>query len=189
MKKEERSVTRILISGLAGVLIFLIILAVLGYFSASFAAPIPAIIDFLYMNAALIVFFSLILMVADIFGTFPFPANLPGPIFSAIGAVLILAFIFNMFIFVYRSYLPIPYPLDIVAVILYPLVFIIVLIAGYVHIFSRVAEKERKAGRTAAEAGAPAGGKTWDEIGAEFRDMIYDTFHRIREEINRNKGT
>lgn len=186
MKKEERSVTRILVSGLLGVLIFLIILAVLGYFSASFAAPIPAIIDFLYSNAALIVFFSLILMVADIFGTFPFPANLPGPIFSAIGSVLILAFIFNVFIFVYRSYLPIPYPLDWIAFILYPLVFIIVLVAGYVHIFSRLAEKERKEERTAAEAGTPsAGGKTWDEIGAEFRDMIYDTFHRIREEINR----
>lgn len=186
MTKKDRSVTWILVSGLSGILIFLILLGVLGYFSGSFAAPIPAIIDFLYDNAALIVFFSLIFIVADIFGTFPFPANLPGPIFSAIGSVLLLSFIFHIFAFVYQPYAPIPYPLDLIAFILYPLVFIIVLIAGYVHIFSRLAEKERKAERTAGEAGtSSAGGKTWDEIGAEFRDMIYDTFHRIREEINR----
>jgi uncharacterized membrane protein len=187
MKTKERSVTWILVSGVSGILIFLILLAVLGYFSGSFAGtPIPAIIGFLFDNAALIVFFGLIFIVADIFATFPFPANLPGPIFSATGSVLLLAFIFHVFAFVYQSYMPIPYPLEIIAVILYPLVFVIVLIAGYVHIFSHLAEEERESEKTAGETEKrPARGKTWDEIGAEFRDMIYDTFHRIREEINR----
>lgn len=73
--------------------------------------------------------------------------------------------------------------------LLYLILFILVLVAGYVRIFSRLPQSERIPDENPAVSTEKQSGKktwkTWEDVGVEFRGMLYDAFHRMREEINR----
>ncbi len=201
-KRSDRSVIWVIVSGLAGIILFLIMLAVLRYLSPIVSnAFFSGIVDLLFANAGLIIFFSIMFMIADIFMTFLFPVNLPAPFFSAVGAVFLVVFIFRIIGFVDTFYQLGVFPgLHLAEFILYPLVFVLVLIAGYIGIFSGLHEewKSKKTspgaeGEKQACADKPwgtcgpgtTGDKSWDDVGTEFREMLYDAFHRMREELNR----
>jgi hypothetical protein len=66
---------------------------------------------------------------------------------------------------------------------LYFLVFLIVLIGGYFKIFGDLLTHSRDVERKGEADQVPPDVKTWDAIGNEFRQLIYDLFHRMREEI------
>lgn len=142
-------------------------------------------VDLLYANAALIIIFSVLFMFGDIFATFVFPFNVPFPLFNAIASVLLVSFIMSIMGFIDSFYtLGIGPSLQIVKLILYPLTFVIVLIAGYLSIFYRKPEPcPPSPGET--DTGAAAERPSWEEIGGEFRQMVFDFFHRIRDELNR----
>jgi hypothetical protein len=187
-RRQHRPAIWVFISGMVGIILFLLLLAVLRYFATYFASALLAgFAEFLTLNAGLIIFLGIMFMIADIFHSFSLPFNLPGPIFSAIGSVFLIEFLFRLLEFVDGMYGVGTFPsLHFIEFLLYPIVFFIVLVAGYWSILSPDVEKERPVMEPASgpEKGSPAI-KSWEDIGNEFREMMYDIFHRIREEIRR----
>jgi hypothetical protein len=151
-------------------------------------ALFSAFVDFLFANAPLIIFFSILFMIGDMFEAFSFPLDLPFPIIKAIGSVFLVTFLFNIFAFLDSYYgFGLTPALDLLKLILYPLVPIFVLIAGYLSIAAQF--REEKPGQSTSPAGAApcnryAGSPTWDEIGDEFRQMIADIITRMRNWVN-----
>jgi hypothetical protein len=189
-RKTHHSPLRALISGLIGIIIFLLLLVLFRFFASHTSwALFSGFVDLLYANAPLIIFFSVMFMIGDIFATFSFPFNLPFPLFSAVGSVLLVTFIFNMIGFIDSFYsIGISPAFELVRLILYPLTIIIVLIAGYLSIAAQVRNEKPEQGIPSPEPGETERSTvspTWDEIGDEFRQMFYDLFRRIRDEINR----
>jgi hypothetical protein len=190
MKKYRcRSPIRALVSGVLGILIFLLVLVLFRFIADHTSwALFSAFVDFLFANAALVVFFSILFMIGDIFEAFRFPFDLPFPIIKAVGSVFLVTFIFNIFAFLDSYYgFSLSPALDLLKLILYPLVPIVVLIAGYVSI--AVQFREEKPGQSSpSEATAScdryACSPTWDEIGDEFRQMIADIIRRMRDWVN-----
>jgi hypothetical protein len=184
-RKTRHSPLRALVSGLIGIIVFLLLLVLFRFFASHTSwALFSEFVDLLYANAPLIIFFSVMFMIGDIFATFSFPFNLPFPLFSAVGSVLLVTFIFNMIGFIDSFYsIGISPAFDLIR-----LTIIIVLIAGYLSIAAQVRNEN-------PEQGIPSTGQgetkrstvspTWDEIADEFRQMFYDLFRRIRDEINR----
>ena len=53
-------------------------------------------VTFVNENFWLLLLIAIILMIADLFGAFPFPLNLPAPIVKAIGSVFCIAFFLRL---------------------------------------------------------------------------------------------
>jgi len=204
-KRKQRAIPWIVLSGLTGLMVFLIILLFLNHLTKSVGnSRFNAVVNFLNDNILLIVAMSLIFLLGDVFGALFFPLNLPAPLFNAIGSVFLVVFIFRIFemlelminvkIFgVFRELMP----------FIYPLVFIIVLVVGYVILFARLFEKDedecvrrektgenktdpkKQAEEQSAENKKSSGGKTWDDVAVEFRGAVYDVLHAIREAASR----
>ena len=145
--RKDKTATQALISGLIGIIFFLIMLIILNYIAVHISWPLfSGFVDLLYANAALIIIFSVLFMFGNIFATFVFPFNLPFPIFNAVASVLLVSFILSIMGFINSFYaLGIGTSLELVKLILYPLTFVVVLIAGYISIFSEATG--RKFGR------------------------------------------
>ena len=186
---RKSSAVKAVISGLIGILFFLFLLILLRYFADHISWPLfSGVVDLLYANAALIIIFSVLFMFGDIFATFQFPFNLSFPLFNAAASVLVISFILAILAFIDSFYaLGIGEVLPLLKLILYPLTFIVVLIAGYLSIFSKP-EKEPPGDATAAPAVVDEEEKretpSWEQIGGEFRQAVYDLVHRIRDELN-----
>jgi hypothetical protein len=76
----------------------------------------------------------------------------------------------------------------IVKLILYPLTFIVVLVTGYLSIFSKC--RELTPDEPASDQGSgipekPAGTPSWEDVGGEFRQMLSNLFRRIGDEFSR----
>jgi hypothetical protein len=153
-------------------------------------------VNFIDQNFWLLVLISVILLVADLFGAFPFPLNLPAPIVRAFGSVFCIAFVLSVFQWVDRSFETNLYQFFwVLAFLVVPLVFLIVLASGYFEIMRRLwlqpnldsdtgakvvhQQPDKVSGQTVGEI------KSWEEISAEFRMMMYDIIHRFRQEINK----
>jgi hypothetical protein len=151
---------------------------------------------FLNSNFWLILVICIITLVGDLFSALPFPLNLPGPVIKAIGSVFGIAFILKMFQWVdgvastniYPAFLPL-------SVLVVPLVFLIVLACGYYEIMRQLwwvprTESDERVHITHEAPSAPSqtavsDAKSWEEIGDEFRLMLYDLLHRFRQEIQK----
>ncbi len=188
--KPYQSATRALLSGLIGIIIFLAILIIFRYIADhSSSALFSGFVNLLYANVPLIILFSLLFMFADIFATFPYPLNLPFPVFSAFGSVLMVSFILHIIEFIDAFYALGIFPeLPIVKLILYPLTFIVVLVTGYLSICSKC--QERMHDEPAPDQGSgttekPAGTPSWEDVGGEFRQMLSNLFRRIGDEFSR----
>jgi hypothetical protein len=185
---EKRPVLWVVLSGLTGILVFLVILVILGYFGSYYHnAVLLGLVTLLVNNLALILTASVLFIIADIFYTFRFPFSIPGPLLGGLGSL----FIVGLF-FILMEFFDLTYSLGISAMFsktryfLYPLVFFIVVIAGYARIFCPENAGCKQPG--SADVNNPSAcpsRKSWDDVGDEFRQAIYDFFHRIREELNR----
>jgi hypothetical protein len=186
--KIHRTPLAAIISGLIGIIIFLVILILFKVIADHIASPFfSGFVDLLYANAALIIIFSILFMVAEVFSALDYPLNLPFPVFSAIGSVLLVSFIIRILAFFDLYFaLGIGQVLILLKVILYPLTFLVVLITGYVSIFSKPGgdlPDEQPVYSESGQTPGPAGVPSWDDIGREFRQMLHDLFRRIRDEI------
>ena len=154
----------------------------------------------LFSNFWLLLFILIILFVADIFGTFKFPLNLPAPIIRAFGSAFCIAFILIVFQWVDNTYgTTLSQFFWLIPSIIVPLVFLIVLAIGYYVIFRQLSVQPVMESEEASDtilvnseqhvsAVQPSSdARSWEEIGAEFRVMLYDIFHRIREDIRIKK--
>jgi hypothetical protein len=183
MTEKKRSAYSIIVSGLIGLILCLVFLIVMRMIANHYhSSLLTGFVDFLYANLVLIIAFSILFMIGEVFETFSFPCNLPFPAFNAVASVLLVLFLIRMLEFfdVYFT-LSISSAITILQWILYPLVFIIVIVTGYLSIFKEPLAATPDSG----SPGPPPTGKpaSWEDVGGEFRQMLYDLFSRIREEI------
>jgi hypothetical protein len=184
-KYRCRSPVHALVSGVIGIFIFLLVLVVFRYIADHTSwALFSAFVDFLFSNAALVVFFSILFMIADMFEALRFPFDLPFPIIRAVGSIFLVTFIFNIFAFLDSYYgFGLSPALDLLKLILYLLVPIVVLIAGYISIAAGM--RGEKPGYQVPEgAQESCNSPTWDEIGNEFRQMVADIIRKMRDWAN-----
>ena len=119
-----------------GFLIFLVLLGLVNVLTFYIKNEIfLSVVSFLNVNVWLIVIFSVILLIGEIFGLLTFPLNIPGPLFNAVGGVLLIQFVFKLLEFITKlSKVVINIPLNNVENVVMIVVFILVLVIGYVHI-------------------------------------------------------
>jgi hypothetical protein len=157
-------------------------------------------VTFLNTNFWLFILIAIIFLAADLFGAFPFPLNLPAPIIRAFGSVFCIAFIllfFQWFDTIYGTTLYQFFWLT--SFILVPIVFLIVLASGYYKIMrslwlkpkldqelesETVIFQEKISGQVSQN---PSDTKSWEEVGLEFRMMLFDIFHRFRDDIRKKR--
>jgi hypothetical protein len=177
----------VVVSGLTGIIVFLVLLVILGYLASYFHNLfLLGFVSLLVDNPALIITMGILFMVADVFLLFRYPFNLPGPLFSGLGSLLVVSLIFillNFFDLWYGTGMSVMFSKSMY--ILCFLVFFIVLIAGYARLFSP--EITRNDVHPEAETNNPTcpACPSWGDVGNEIRQAIFDLFHRFREEINR----
>lgn len=129
-----------------GFFIFLILLAIANVLTFYVKNEIfISVVGFLNNNIWLIIIFSIILLIGEIFGFLMFPLNIPGPLFNAVGGALLIQFIFKLFSFIITlSKVTINIPLNYIEYLVMTIVFIIVLVVGYVHIIIDVTRPKKR---------------------------------------------
>ena len=182
-----------------GIISFLIIVVLANILTFYVANDVfQSAVGLLNDNFWLLLIIGIIMFVADIFIAFPFPLDLPAPIIRAIGSVFIIAFILRIFEWVDKVTGSNLYQFFwFLSFIIVPVVFLLVLITGYYEIIRRLFRSGIINGGSSTTPdptiGTPritpatnGGIKSWDDIGIEFRLMVYDIIHLFREEIRGN---
>lgn len=192
---KQRSLGWIFVSRMIGMICFLIIVVLANILTYYVLNPTyHAGVTFLNTNFWLLLIVGIILFVADIFSSFPFPLNLPYPVVKAIGSVFIIAFLLRVFEWVDQITGSNLYHFFwLLSFVIVPLVFIVVIVSGYSIIRELCARSKYEHPDVVitseqpfvSEQNSDGRVKTWDEIGAEFRLMLYDIIHRFREDIHR----
>jgi hypothetical protein len=141
-----RRIDNILLKGLLG--IFLLIL--IGV-SANFFAGIVEneslllVLNMIGDNLILLLVISIFFLVAELLFALRFPFSLPAPVFNAVGSVLVVSFIFNLFYLVDDLVGRVIFGfLTPVSWLVYFLVFVIVLIVGFIRVFSDIGRVRRR---------------------------------------------
>jgi hypothetical protein len=133
IERTRESIAGILISRIGGFVIFLILLGILNIIAESYRGEIfLQVVGFLNANLGLLVLITVVFLVADLFGALRFPLNLPAPLVNAVAAVFLVEFLIRLFVLVadisgVRAFLL----FEEFAFLIYPAVFLIVLIGGY----------------------------------------------------------
>lgn len=196
---RKQSLSWVFVSRMTGIICFLIVV-VLAKILTTIISPDgiyhKAIEGILFANFWLLLLIAVIIFIADIFDAFPFPLSLPAPIIKAFGSIFCIAFILEVFRWIDSTFGSQLYPLFwLPSLILIPLLFLLVLASGYFEIMRRlwwqpIIDDEPDAQvvhqlpvREMEQPGSDV--KSWEEIGAEFRMMLYDIIHRFREEIKK----
>jgi hypothetical protein len=195
---KQHSLGWVFVSRMIGVICFLIVVVLANILTFYVASPLyHSGVDFLNLNFWLLLLIAIIIFIGDIFGAFPFPLNLPAPVIKAIDSVFIIAFVLRVFDWVDTTTgNNIYHYFWLLSFVIVPIVFIIVLLAGYYEIlcdlWAKAKIREHSEEVVAGEADhstvlpTSTSPKSWEEVGAELRLMLYDLFHRFREEIRKN---
>jgi uncharacterized membrane protein len=203
VRYQKKQMSWIFVSRMMAIISFLIVM-VLAKILTTVTTPegiIQKAADgLLFSNFWLLLFILIILFVADIFGTFTFPLNLPAPIIRAFGSAFCIAFILIVFQWMDNNYgTTVSQFFWLIPSLIVPLVFLIVLVIGYYVIFRQLSAQPKTEGEDGSDtlmvqgerydsAAQPASdARSWEEIGGEFRVMLYDIIHRIREDIRIRK--
>lgn len=192
---KQHSLGWVFVSRMIGVICFLIIVVLANILTYYVRSPLyHEGVAFLNLNFWLLLLIGIIIFIADIFGAFPFPLNIPSPIIKAIGSVFIIAFVLRIFEWVDRmTGNNLYHYFWLLSFVIVPLVFIVVLVTGYYEIICDLWARAKIAPSDHVTAvpdmpvvSAPeAGQKSWEDVGAEFRMMLYEIIHRFREEIHK----
>jgi hypothetical protein len=138
-KRKNKSLIRIVFSRILGLLIFLVFLYFANRLSFFTKNPINyGIIQLLNDNIGLIVLITVIFMLGEIFNTFTLPFNFAGPLINAVGSILLLTLLFRIVSLLdFLLGMSVFSILGRLSFLIYPFVFLIVLIFGYIGIFTR----------------------------------------------------
>ena len=198
MHSSTKSFGRVFVTRMIGVISLLIAIVLTNILKYYISNPIyTSGVTFINENFWLLMLIAIILFVGAIFGAFPFPFNLPAPIIRAFGSVFCIMFLLRIFQWVDTTTSTTLYQMFwFLSFIIVPLVFLIVLASGYVEIMRKLWWQPRVGadGQVILEnrinepepSGIPVtDAKSWEEIGTEFRLMLYDIIHRFRQEIKR----
>lgn len=194
---RERSPGWVFITGMIGIISFLIFVVLANILTHYFDNPVfLSGVNFLNGNFWLLLLIAIILFVADFFSSFPFPLDLPAPVIRAIGSVFVIAFILRVFAWVDSVTGNNIYDFFwLISFIAIPLVFILVLVSGYYELIRRLFVSGRVS-RSTPEVSDPTIGtpkpegkgnndKSWEDIHTEFRMMVWEIIHRFRREIQK----
>jgi hypothetical protein len=187
-ESSYRSIPIIVLQRLFGLILFLVLLYVANHLAFFTENPLNyQIIQFLNNNIWLIIVMSIVFLFGEVFNALIFPFNLPAPLFNASASVLLVAFLFRIFslidIILDEQILLI---FNRIAFIVYPLVFMMVLIGGYIAILvklSKTDESESLQGKKYKEKTREK--LTWEDVGDEFKQTIFDLLTLMRQSINK----
>jgi hypothetical protein len=200
-KYRNKPLSWVFVSRMIGIICFLIVVVLANILKFYVSSPVyQSGIVFLNENFWLFIIIAIIFLVADLFGAFPFPLNLPAPIIRAFGSVFCIQVMLIIFQWVdgitgttlYHFFW-------LISFLLIPLVFLIVLVSGYYEIMRQLwwhpkLEHETGSDTLVFHEVSPdqatqtvSEGKSWEEIGLEFRLMLFDIIHRFREDIQKKK--
>ncbi|MEI7855903.1 MAG: hypothetical protein WCH85_00180 [Methanomicrobiales archaeon] len=194
---QNESLGSVFVSRMIGIIMFLIVVVLANILTHYIYSPVYlAGVSFLNENFWLLLLISILLLVGDIFFTFPFPLNLPAPIIKAIGSVFLIAFMLHIFQWVDSVASTSLYSFVwLLSFVIVPIVFIIVLVSGYFEIMRKLCwvpqpENEGECQVVHEIKKSPleepvSDVKSWEDIGAEFRLMMYDIMHRFRHEFRK----
>jgi len=182
--------------GIICLLIVFVLAKILENFTSKEGIYHGAVEGLLFANFWLLILIAIIVLIADLFTALPFPLNLPGPVIKAIGSVFCVALVLNVFQWIDGTAGTNIYPVFwLLSFLIVPLVFIIVLISGYLEILRqlwRQPEPGPEDGMVVVHPEHPKAGdqavsdaKSWEDIGAEFRMVLYDLLHRFRQEVKK----
>ena len=187
----------VFVSRMIGIICFLIVIVLANILQHYIESPLyQSAVAFLNANFWLLILICALLFVGDLFGVLPFPLNLPAPIFRAVGSVFCVAFLMSVFAWVDSVAATGFYQMFwLLSFLIIPLVFLVVLAAGYIEIMRQLwwmpANGAAPDAPVVHEVPPPghedgvAETKSWEEIGVEFRLMLYDLMQRFRQEIRR----
>jgi len=137
---QIKSIAGVLFSRLIGFLIFILVMGLLNIL-VPYVDNITytTVISFLNSNLWVIILFSLLMAGGELFSVLMPPFNLPFPLFNAIGSIFLIKFFFNIFVFVDTQLINVSIPgvritLKQLFIIIAAIVFLIVLISGYVKL-------------------------------------------------------
>ena len=180
-----------------GIITFLIVVVLANILTYYVSSPVyRAGVLFLNENFWLLLLIAIIMTAGDIFFAFPFPLNLPAPIIRAIGSVFVIAFMLHIFQWVDSVAATSLYSFVwVLSFVIVPIIFIIVLASGYFEIMRQLVRTSRvehdrdnplvHETKSSPQEEPVSDAKSWEEIGDEFRLMIYDLMHRFRQEIQK----
>lgn len=189
---KRKSVLRVVLSNIFGFLVFLVILWIANILTGYIGNRVfNDIVMFINENIFLIIVIWLVSFIGDLFGAIIFPFNLPAPLFNSLASIFIVMLFLKIFTAVDDSMgLAVFKPLLALSSLIYLLVFLFVLISGYIKIFYNLAkskiekeeqeEKEKKEDKEKKEVG-------WDEIGNEFRIALYDFFKMLQRAFSKKE--
>lgn len=204
---RQVSLSYTVISRSIGIVVFLILLVVLNILLRQIDNKFfHDFVLFLNANFWLVLLFGLLFLFADVFRAAFFPLNLPYPLIAGMGSVFFIMFLFRLMDFFDAQFvLGMSGYIDWTYYLIAPLVFLIALVCGYVSIFRKAfcplrAKGEVCPGMTlgtpvvtgdgnlAPDSGVtgrviPEESKSWDDISAEFRELVYDIIHAFRAAI------
>jgi len=192
--QQKRSIGLVVISRLAGLIIFLLALIAANVLGPSIGVPsLLSVIGFLNANLAIILALFAFLLAGEALGAMPFPFNLPAPVANAIGGALLVAFLFSLFPLIDQlSGTSASAGLAGLQTTCTVVVFSFVLVFGYAFLFAcrlfhgpacpNWREQER-AEREEHWLHREKRRREWREIGDEFRGLLLDSFRRAREEL------
>ena len=187
-RSSYKSIPWIVLMRLLGLVFFLILLYIANHLAFFTENPLNyQVIQFLNSNIWLIILMSIIFLFGEVFNALIFPFNLPAPLFNASASVILVAFLFRIF-----SLIDIILNEQIflifnrIAFIIYPLVFIIVLIGGYIAILVKLSKTKESESLQGKEYKEKTGEKlTWADVGDEFKQTISDLLTLVRQSINK----
>ena len=197
-QNRNRPLSWIFVSRMMAIIFFLIVVVLANFLTYYVSNPVyHSGVMFLNENIWLLIIIAIVLMVADIFGVFSFPLNLPSPIIRAIGSVFFIVFVLRLILWVDTIGSTNLYtPFSLISVIVVPFVFLVILASGYYHILRQLWREPKGEYEEGDEAGSEyydstmkplSDAKSWEEIGGEFRQMLYDIIHRFRADIRRKE--
>ncbi|MBN2421822.1 hypothetical protein JXB41_01230 [Candidatus Woesearchaeota archaeon] len=181
-----KRISGIIVKNILGIILFLFVLFLISFMTDQVNIEILSdVVGFLNKNALLLIILTLLFMTSEIFNVFKFPLNLPWPIFNAFGSLYLTRFIFNIFDLVnILTNVSLSWLFEIIKVPLYPIIFLTVLICGYLNLFSVLFKpKEENQQKTIPQKKNKA--ITWEELGNEFRQTLAEMLTSIRNSIKK----
>ncbi len=139
----ENRILRLLIYRVIGFIAFLLLLIILNILIGYIDVPIiKDCVIFLNGQVLFLSIITLLIVLGEIFMMLRFPANLPGPLFSSVGIVFVIYFIFNVFnLLMTLGEVSLDIPFDLIFTAIAVLVFLVVIITEYIGIFKNRSEK------------------------------------------------
>ena len=199
LQYRKKPLSWVIVSRMIWIICFLIVVVLANILNYYVANPVYSSgVTFLNENFWLLVLIVVILLAADIFDAFSFPFNLPAPLVRAIGSVFCIAFILRAVQWVDAVAGTNLYTASWwISFLVVPLIFLVVLIGGYYVILRQLWGQPKLTGvegsdtivvsdeNTDHAAKPVTDAKSWDEIGMEFRLMLFDILHRLRQDIRK----